>query len=194
MRKYIVNLTIWLIILLCLILADQYFDKRKSIMEETITAYVAKDIIPYGTKLLESSFKKIDINKSEYDGEMLSQFKDGYSSQTITRGQVLTAEILTLDPPVIIREDQRLITIKCSIVEANGWQFENGDLVDLVIIANNDTKIVLKNLKVFQVFGGLDDSILKEYVSLIASESDAYTYYQNLRESQLYIAIKSIVK
>lgn len=192
MKKYLLKVVIWILILITIYGADAYVKKQEASQEAYKEIYISKVDMAYGEAIHAEYFTPIKISIADYHEDMYTNLPVGYLKTAIKAQQIILQNQVSNRPLFLMEDSERLITIKCSVVEANGWQFTSGDYVDLVMVPVNEAQVVLENLKVYQTFGSIKDSAVQEYISLIVQASDAYRYYNHLKDSQIFISVKSL--
>jgi len=152
------------------------------------SAYEAKSFIDHG------SITYISIPASHVVGDFIRRedFRPAYIRQGVEAGFFLLKGNLSDAPLVNLDQDQALITLKCSIVESNGWLAEVDDLVDLYMVGSQH-RILIEGARVYQVLDAyLGDQGLAEYYSLIVEKDQAIQFYDYLDKSKVFVMPKSL--
>lgn len=154
-----------------------------------IRVYVAKERIKTGTLITESLVEPVDLQENVVTEDMMRDIPNKYAIVDYEKNQFIYQSQLSYESPIELLDDERMITIKCSIVEGNGWSFEINETVDIVMVSPEEHAII-KNARVCRVFNEMYGDNDPEYISLIVSESEALIYYQQVSKSQVFIAKK----
>lgn len=187
MKKVSMRLIILIIAFLSLTLLEILLSEE-TVESEMVMVYVTKEKIPSGTQIESDMIESVGIPKHLASEYLIKEDIEGYTITDLQAGQFIYGHQLTDKPPILIEENERMITIQCSTVEANGWLFEINELVDLVMI-HREGKIVIEDARVCRLFSDTQ-STSNDYLSLIVNENASYLYYENVSKSQVYIGKK----
>jgi len=157
---------------------------------ETVLVYVAKDKIEVGTFIMDYMMEGVEIPKHLASEYIVKEPIEGFSVDSLEKGEFIYKHQISELAPMAIDEDERMITVKCSVVTANGWLFQINEVIDLIIVSGEDL-IKLENARVCRIFGDdLTESKTPSYMSLIMSKEDAEKYFSLLSKSQVYLSKK----
>lgn len=191
MKKIIIKIVVLSIIMVMLLFVEQIIDIRNNETIDLETVFVAAESIEVGTQLSRSMVKAVEIPKHLLSEYIIKDNFDGFLLTSVEAGEFLYTHQIASKSPLQIKASERLITIKCSIIESNGWAFQINDTVDIVMI-DFDKSIVLKNALVSRIFDeDLSRDSMPAYLSVIVSEEDAMTYYKRVSNSRIFISSKT---
>ncbi len=157
---------------------------------EIVSVYVAKERIEVGTQLLEYMIEPVMIPKHLASEYIIKEHVTGYMLTTIEEGEFIYKHQLSDCSPLQLKDDERIITLNCNVVEGNGWIFTINEKVDVVMIATDET-IVIKDAMVCRIFDeNMSNELVPEYISLVVDESSALNYYSNVSHSEVFISKK----
>lgn len=188
MKKLLYRLLILIIAFLILSLIESEVVGDDSEVNH-VMVYKAKDKIESGIQITTDLVEEVHIPEYLVSDDMVKSLTGSYAREDFEEGQFIYTHQLGSSSPLSFDEDERMITIKCSIVEGNGWLFELNEIVD-VIMVTPDQEIVIEDGKVCRLFDETYQENNPEYISLIVSKSDAMVYYRWVSRSQVFIAKK----
>lgn len=190
MKKIVAKLLVLSLIMIMIIVAEEFI-KAKNDKHVYSTVYVTNKAIEMGTQLDLSMLKSVDLPSNLLSEYIVTTPIDGYLLCDLKEGEFLYQHQVASKSPLIIKDSQRLITIKCSIIESNGWAFTINDCVDIILV-NSEVDYILENAIVTRIFNDkLNNDTIPEYVSLLVSKNDAMVYYKEVSNSRVFISHKS---
>ncbi|MBI9013369.1 MAG: hypothetical protein JEZ08_14140 [Clostridiales bacterium] len=189
MKKVVIKIAILSIIFLMLLMVEHVVEDKNE-MEE-VSVYLTAMPIEVGTQIQNNMLREVMIPKHLLSEYIIRENIEGYMLLSVGEGEFLYEHQISDVSPLKLNETQRMITIKCSIIESNGWIFQINDIVDIVMV-HNDEKTVIENAVVSRVFDEtLGNEAIPEYVSVLVSEEDAMKYFQKVFNSKIFISHKS---
>lgn len=193
MKKNLHRLLI-MIVLLTVIVVYEHQTMKSINQVETITVYQFNKSLNIGDPLKQEDLNAVEFPINLITNEVSLNLKDTHSSYMTTpviKGMYLLNDMVSQNNYLRLSDNQRLITIKCSIEESNGWLSQRGDSVDLFMITP-ETVIPLHEVIVYKAF---DDQLLEEndymYYVMIVTDAQAAVYYKYIQQSDIYVSIKS---
>lgn len=191
MKKIVIKIAILSIIFLMLLMVENAVDENRNEEMEEVAVYVTAIPIEVGMQIQKNMLKEVMIPKHLLSEYIVREHIEGYMLTSVGEGEFLYEHQISDDSPLKLNETQRLITIKCSIIESNGWVFQINDIVDIVMI-HNENKTVIENAIVSRVFDEtLGNESIPEYVSVLVLEEDAMEYFQKVSNSKVFISHKN---
>lgn len=150
----------------------------------TESIYIAKEYIEKGEKITKENLTKIEIDKNVISQFNYSRiFEEFIAKRDIYPGEAIVKELLIKEDSILTKgKDQRYVTFKFGIVQANGWIAEKGDIVELIHVNFQEyIKIkILKNVIVYDyIYYGNDE--VPSYIILLVNEEQR-TYILENRE------------
>jgi len=189
MTKKLIKILL-LIVLLMATIVYEYNKKPKQ--REEVSVYVLKDNKVQGDYLTQHDFEiqKLAIDYLREDMIKEASFQSGYLVQDSLKGTYLIEGLLEERNPDILKSKERLITVKCSVLEGNGWFADKGDVIDLLLI-DKEENLWIRDAKVYKKFDEkLSDESLPLYYTLIVDEDEARLFYQSIARYKVYILVK----
>ncbi|WP_240839594.1 SAF domain-containing protein [Acidaminobacter sp. JC074] len=188
MKKISVKLIVLIVAFVLLTILEMVINEDKP-ETEMIAVYVASEEILSGTQIQSYMIEEVSIPKHLSSAYIATGHINGYTTTTLQPGEFIYSHQLSDKSPISLMENERMITIKCSVVEGNGWLFKINELVDVVMV-HKDGRVLIEDAKVCRLFNDeMDDSML-QYMSLVVNTEASYKYYDNLSKSQVYISKK----
>ena len=189
MKKVVIKIVILSIIFLMLLMVENVVEDNNEM--EDVAVYVTAIPIEVGMQIQNNMLREVMIPKHLLSEYIVREHIEGYMLTSVGEGEFLYEHQISSVSPLKLNETQRLITIKCSIIESNGWIFQINDIVDIVMV-HNDEKTVIENAVISRVFDEtLGNESIPEYVSVMVSEEDAMKYFQKVSNSKVFISHKS---
>lgn len=189
MKKVVIKIVILSIIFLMLLMVENVVKDNNEM--EDVAVYVTAIPIEVGMQIQNNMLREVMIPKHLLSEYIVREHIEGYMLTSVGEGEFLYEHQISSVSPLKLNETQRLITIKCSIIESNGWIFQINDIVDIVMV-HNDEKTVIENAVISRVFDEtLGNESIPEYVSVMVSEEDAMKYFQKVSNSKVFISHKS---
>jgi len=190
MKKIMVKLIVLSSIMILIVVAEQVIAVRKeSNVYETV--YVTNKAIGIGSQLDMSMLKAVELPSALLSEYIVTKPIEGFILCTLEEGEFLYHHQVGSQSPLVIKDSQRLITVKCSIIESNGWAFSINDRVD-VILVNSEEDYILSDAIVTRIFNDkLNNESIPEFVSLLVSKEDAMLYYKEVSNAKVFISHKS---
>lgn len=190
MKKKIVKIIFVLGVLVLLFIFDGY--QKKNETQNVLSIVQFKEDYKKDYYLEKKDLKVIQLPKELYQSNMIlsSSFEAGYLIQEAYKDTFVYEKLLTDEPSFKLKEDQRLITVKCSVLQSNGWYSQTNDLVDLLMVEENN-QYIIKDATVLKYFDqNLSSEGLAEYYTFIVTTKEAMMYYEKLKSSEVYIVVK----
>lgn len=189
MKKYLSKL-ILLIIAFLVVTGIEILYKHDRLEVETVTVYVASERIKSGTYIMDYMLESIELPKHLASEYIVKEPIRGYLLDSIDEGQFIYEHQVSKSAPLEMQDNQRMITIKCDTVTANGWLFQINEMIDVIMI-RADQMICLEDAIICRIFDEtLDDNQPPEYVSLIVDKNAAETYFKNIEKAEVYLSKK----
>lgn len=154
-----------------------------------VQVYVAKEKIKAGALITEDLVKQVKIQEDNITSDMMRSIPKAYATVDFEENQIIYHSQLNDESPMKLVDDQRMITVKCSIVEGNGWLFGMGERVDVILVSPDDS-IVIEDAIVCRMFNETYNEEDPNHISLIVTEKEALLYFQRLSKSQVFVAKK----
>lgn len=189
MKRFLTKLILLLAAFVTLLCIEMIYTKDVNPIE-TVSVYVAKEKIKPGTQLLDYMIESVMIPKHLASEYIVTDHITGFMLTTVEPGEFLYKHQLSDSSPIQLQEHERMITVKCNIVEGNGWLFKINEKVDVVMVTDDD-KIVIKDASICRIFDeNISDELLPTYISLIVDESASLIYFTNLSRSEVFLSKK----
>lgn len=191
MKKRLIKIIVWLVIFLGILGFEAYNNNTKK--EVLVSVVQLKSTMEKGSSIGREDVIFHEIPEAYYQKNMV--LSDDYTQPLYLNTKTFEGSYLLYDQVnreriFQLKEDERLITVKCSIVGSNAWQSDLFDRVDILMVENEMTYII-ENALVYKRYNQqLDDSGLPEYYVFIVKSQDALFYYEHLKASDVYIVIK----
>jgi Flp pilus assembly protein CpaB len=191
MRKIIIKIISLSIIMLMLLLAEHVIALKSNEKTNVRTVFVAARSISVGSQLNMDMLKAVEIPEHLLSEHIVTEQVEGFLLSSVQAGEFLYKHQIASRSPLHIDTSERLITIKCTMIESNGWAFQLNDTVDIIMV-DLEGSIVLKNAVVSRIFDeDLNSASIPEYLSVIVSEEDAMRYYNKVSNARVFISHKS---
>jgi hypothetical protein len=191
MKKRLIKIMIWLLIFVGILGLEAY--NKNSEKEVMVSVVQIKNTMEKGATIKKENISFIKLPESYYDTSMFlgDVFKENlYLNTKVYKGGYLLNEQVTEEDIFKLKEDERLITVKCNIVQSNAWQSQLFDRVDLLMVGN-ETTYKIEDAVVYQRYNQqLASGGLPEYYVFIVDKEDANFYYEHLKASETYLIIK----
>ena len=191
MKKRLIKIIIWLVIFLGILGFEAYNNNTKK--EVLISVVQLKRTLEKGSSIRREDVIFHEIPEAYYQDNMV--ISDDYTQPLYLNtkafeGGYLLYDQINKESIFQLDEDQRLITVKCSIVGSNAWQSDLFDRVDILMVENELTHIIEDALVYKRYNQQLEEAGLPEYYVFIVNSQDALFYYEHLKASDVYIVIK----
>ncbi len=188
MKKISIKLIVLIVAFISLTIFEIIVNDDK-VDTEVMTVYIANEEIPSGTQIQDYMIDEVSIPKHLASEFILTGDVNGFATTNLQPGEFIYIHQISDKSPIDLLENERMITISCTIVEGNGWLFKINEIVDVVMIYK-DGNVLIENAKVCRLFSETIDETQPEYISLIVDIESSYLYYENVSKSQVYICKK----
>ena len=191
MKKRLIKIIIWIVIFLGILGFEAYNNNTKK--EVMVSVIQLKKTMEKGSSIGREDVIFHQIPKAYYQESMIlgdDYTQPLYLNTKAFEGGFLLHDQVNKEKIFDLKEEERLITVKCSIVESNAWQSDLFDRVDILMVKKDMTHTI-KNAVVYKRYNQqLDQGGLPEYYVFIVNSQDALFYYEHLKTSDVYIVIK----
>lgn len=192
MKKRVFKVIGLILIFSLVVLTETMFKKNETSLT-SVEVFSVNESLEIGDVIDEDNLVRIDLLKDAVQPSMVTDIDEvvgHYVTRMIYDGEIIVSQSLGKENPLNIKPYERLITTKCNVVESNGWVMTLGDPVDLVLV-NADGYQVIEDAIVFKMFDEFNDvQSQPEYYSFIVTIDQSFVYYQNVKQSDIYISIK----
>ncbi len=202
MKTYIIKIISITLLLLLLIFIEGYAreingDSNKTIrvviplVDLSKTEIIKEEMLAY-VEIQETQFSKLLVTDKEL---LINKYPitKVLKNQLVYEYQFDSSMILELD------DNERMLTIKFSIEESNGWNVVKGQIVDLILLNEIDNeRIVLKDLRINSIFDEnlneillpFNNETLPLFISFITTERQFDKFMSHKVHSTAFISIK----
>ena len=156
---------------------------------EVMTVYIANEEILSGTQIQDYMIDEVTIPKHLASEFIITGDVNGFATTSLQPGEFIYRHQISEKSPINLLDNERMITISCTIVEGNGWLFKINEMVDIIMVCK-EGKVLIEDAKVCRLFSETLDETQPEYISLIVDIESSYQYYENVSKSQVYICKK----
>ena len=136
--------------------------------------YYSKESLPKGTVLKMEMLESVRIDK-----KMAKQYhfaesvENAVLNKSLSAGQlILIDDMVSKDAFINKEENQRLVTLKLDVVNADGWQFQKGDIVEVTHFDKDEMMAfkIMKNIVVYNFIFNDSQKKYPQYVVLLVKQ------------------------
>ncbi|MBN2794845.1 MAG: hypothetical protein JXR88_05530 [Clostridia bacterium] len=144
-----------------------------------------------GAMITSKDYEIVYMPETLFNESTLANTCNGYYlKQSLPKETLLLSTMIQKEDEQRLKATERLITVKCSIVESNAWLAEPMDYVDLILVLPDEIITLEDVMIVYRFSETLDQQESFSYYTLKVDEKQAYLYYKNLKNCTNYISIK----
>lgn len=167
--------------------------KNNHTEEKIIEVISVNKMIKDGSMITAEDISYVSMLEDEikpYMATTTTQIVGKYTLRDYHENDIVSKHFFSANPSFQLASTDRLITIRCSVVESNGWQSKLYDQVDLIMVTSDET-IIIEGVIVFNMFNETDDEISRpEYYTFAVNEAQSLEYYRYVKHSSIYISVK----
>lgn len=202
MRQYVYKFVVVSILFVLLVAGERYWNNKNNKYVEPISVVVTNQNIKKGVKIDESMIKYIEVSKTELNENLIINIDNiigKYPRESMKINQYVYEYQFTDKQEYDLEENERIITLKLSIEQSNGWHIKKDQIVDLILINEKESiQLVIEDIKIEKIFNDqlydiedpFSSEFVPQYASFVLTKIQLLLYLKNITDCTAYISVK----